>query len=313
MRIACALWFVLISGAVMAQSTTKTVAERLGYPADSRLLVIHADDFGMSHSVNQATMQALEKHWVTSASIMVPCPWFPEVAEWAKSHHDADLGIHLTLNSEWSSYRWPGLTTSPGSSLLDAQGYLPATIPEVLQKAKTSDVQTEARAQVERARLAGITLSHLDTHMGTIVSSPQFFATYIGLGRSYGLPVLLEQRPDFMGVEFPREGIVTDKVLMMLPGPSKEQWLGAYEKMLASLPPGSYQLIVHLGFDNDELRAATVGHPDYGAAWRQRDFDLVSSPEFQRFLKDQKFIMVSWGQLAKALPGNWRQSGNWRQ
>jgi len=110
-----------------------------------------------------------------------------------------------------------------------------------------------------------------------------------------------------MGVEFPREGIVTDKVLMMLPGPSKEEWLGAYEKMLASLPPGSYQLIVHLGFDNDELRGATAGHPDYGAAWRQRDFDVVSNPNFQRFLKDQKFILVSWGQLAKALPGNWRQ------
>jgi len=307
MRIAFALWFVLLPGLLISQNTTKTVAERLGYPADSRLLVIHADDVGMSHSVNQATMEALEKHWVTSASIMVPCPWFPEVAEWAKAHQDADLGIHLTLNSEWSSYRWPGLTTSPGSSLLDAQGYLPLTTSEVLHNAKASDVQTEANAQVDRARQAGITLSHLDTHMGTIVSSPQFFNVYIGLGRSYGLPVLLEQRPDFMGVEFPREGIVTDKVLMMLPGPSKEEWLGAYEKMLASLPPGSYQLIVHLGFDNDELRGATAGHPDYGAAWRQRDFDVVSNPNFQRFLKDQKFILVSWGQLAKALPGNWRQ------
>ncbi len=306
MRIACALWFILLCGVAMSQNAPKTVAERLGYPADSRLLVIHADDFGMSHSVNQATMQALEKHWVTSASIMVPCPWFPEVAEWAKSHHDADLGIHLTLNSEWSSYRWPGLTTSPGSSLLDAQGYLPLTTSEVLHNAKAADVQTEARAQVERARQAGITLSHLDTHMGTIVGSPQFFATYIGLGRSYGLPVLLEQRPDFMGVEFPHEAILTDHVVMISPSP-KDQWLATYEKALAPLPPGSYYLIVHLGFDNDELRAATAGHPDFGAAWRQRDFDLVSSPEFQRFLKDQKFILVSWSQLAKALPGNWRQ------
>ena len=306
MRIVCALWFVLLSGLIMAQNTTKTVAERLGYPADSRLLVIHADDFGMSHSVNQATMQALEKHWVTSASIMVPCPWFAEVAEWAKSHQDADLGIHLTLNSEWQAYRWAGLTTSPGSSLLDAQGFLPLTTAEVLQKAKPADVETEARAQVERARQAGIKLSHLDTHMGTIVSSPQFFRTYIGLGRRYGLPVLLEQRPDFMGVEFPHEAILTDHVVMISPSP-KDQWLATYEKALASLPPGSYYLIVHLGFDNDELRAATAGHPDFGAAWRQRDFDMVSSPEFQRFLKDQKFILVSWSQLAKALPGNWRQ------
>jgi chitin disaccharide deacetylase len=307
MRIAFALLFTLVCAMTMAQNTKKSVAERLGYPADSRLLVIHADDFGMSHSVDQATMQALEKHWVTSASIMVPCPWFPEIAEWAKAHPEADLGIHLTLNSEWGPYRWQGLTTSAGSSLLDSQGYLPATIPEVLQKAKVADVQAEARAQVEKARQAGITLSHLDTHMGTIVSSPQFFSAYIGLGRGYGLPVLLEQRPDFLGVEFPREAIVTDKILMMLPGPSKDQWRSTYEKMLASLPPGSYQLIVHLGFDNDELRGATSGHDDYGAAWRQRDLDLVSGAEFQRFLKEQKFILVTWSQLAKALPENWKQ------
>lgn len=307
MRSTCAFWFILFSGMAMAQSTTKTVAERLGYPADARLLVIHADDFGMSHSVDQATIEALEKHWVTSASIMVPCPWFAEVAEWSKSHQDADLGIHLTLNSEWSTLRWRGLTTLAGSSLLDAQGYLPATVPEVLQKAKASDVQKEARAQVERAREAGVRLSHLDTHMGTIVSSPEFFGIYVGLGRSYGLPVLLEQRPDFMGVEFPREGIVTDKVLMMLPGPSKEQWLAAYEKMLAPLPPGSYQLIVHLGFDDEELHAATAGQDAYGSAWRQRDLDVISSPEFQRFLKEQKFILVSWTRLAKALPEYWRK------
>ena len=110
-----------------------------------------------------------------------------------------------------------------------------------------------------------------------------------------------------MGVEFPHEAILTDHVVMISPGPPKDQWLATYEKALASLPPGSYYLIVHLGFDNDELRAATAGHPDFGAAWRQRDFDMVSSPEFQRFLKDQKFILVSWRQLAKALPGNWRQ------
>jgi len=306
MKIAFASFVIFLSMVVMAQNTQKTVAERLGYPADSRLLVIHADDFGMSHSVNQATIEALEKHWVTSASIMVPCPWFPEVAAWAKSHPDTDLGIHLTLNSEWQTYRWAGLTTSPGSSLLDAQGYLPLTTLEALQNAKAADVQTEARAQVERARQAGIRLTHLDTHMGTIVSKPEFFAEYIALGRSYGLPVLLEQRPDFMGVEFPHEAILTDHVVMVPTAP-KDQWLATYEKALAALPPGSYYLIVHLGYDNDELRGATAGHDDFGAAWRQRDLDVVSSPEFQRFLKDQKFVLVSWSQLAKALPADWKR------
>jgi len=85
--------------------SAKTVAERLGYPPNSRLLVIHADDFGMLHSVNKATIEALTNKWVTSASILVPCPWFPEVARVAHDHPDWDLGIHLALTSEWTPVR----------------------------------------------------------------------------------------------------------------------------------------------------------------------------------------------------------------
>src|SRR4030081_139929 len=89
----------------------KTIQERLGYPASARLLVIHADDLGMNHSVNRATFEALEKGWITSASILVPCPWFPEVTKWAKEHPSADVGIHQALNSEWTTLRWG--TVSP--------------------------------------------------------------------------------------------------------------------------------------------------------------------------------------------------------
>src|SRR5271154_3111862 len=104
----------------------KTVQERLGYPASARLLVIHADDLGMNHSVNRAIFEALEKGWVTSASILVPCPWFPEVAKWAKEHPNADVGIHQALNSEWTSFRWgPGSSKDKVPSLMDPDGYLP--------------------------------------------------------------------------------------------------------------------------------------------------------------------------------------------
>ena len=96
-----------------------TVQERLGHPATARLLVIHADDLGMSHSVNRATFEALEKGWITSASILVPCPWFPEVARFAQSHPQADLGIHLALNSEWTTFRWGPLLRPDVPSLLD--------------------------------------------------------------------------------------------------------------------------------------------------------------------------------------------------
>jgi len=277
----------------------KSVAERLGYPSNSRLLVIHADDFGMSHSVNRAIEEALEKHWVTSASILVPCPWFPEVARWAKAHPDADLGVHLALNSEWTTLRWGPVSAQPqGSSLLDPDGYLPLTTEYVASHAKISDVETETRAQVDKAKAAGIHLTHLDTHMGAIVTTPDLLKAYLGLGQAYKLPLLLDNRAEALAPS----SVLLSELLEMRPGTPKSQWLDAYKKMLAPLPPGSYQLVVHLAYNDDEMQGATYDHPDWGAEWRQNDFDLVRSPEFQKFLRDQSFILVAWRDLAKALP-----------
>src|SRR6202790_4431512 len=195
-----ALAFALVlSGALWGQSAppAKSIAERLGYPANARLLVIHADDFGMSHSVNRAIEEALEKHWVTSASILVPCPWFPEVARWAKAHPDADLGIHLALTSEWTTLRWGPVSAQPrDSSLLDADGYLPLTSEYVATHAKIPDVEPETHAQVDKAKAAGIHLTHLDTHMGAIVTTPDLMKAYLGLGQAYKLPLLLDSRAE---------------------------------------------------------------------------------------------------------------------
>jgi len=277
----------------------KSVAERLGYPANSRLLVIHADDFGMSHSVNRAIIAALEQHWVTSASILVPCPWFSEVAYWAKAHPDADLGVHLALNSEWTTLRWGPVSPQPkNSSLLDSDGYLPLTTEYVASHAKISDVETETRAQVDKAKAAGINLTHLDTHMGAIVSTPDLFNAYLALGRAYKLPLLLDNRAEAAAPG----SVLLSQLLQMNRGTPKSQWLDAYKKMLAPLPPGSYQLIVHLAYNDDEMQGATYDHPDWGAEWRQSDLDLVRSADFQKFLKDQGFILITWKDLAKALP-----------
>jgi predicted glycoside hydrolase/deacetylase ChbG (UPF0249 family) len=295
---------------------SRTLAERLGYPPNSRLLVIHADDFGMSHSVNRATMEALEKHWVTSASVMAPCPWFPEAAHWAQAHPDADLGLDLTLNSDWTTYRWVPVSPQPkSSSLLDAEGYLPLTTQNVVVGAKAHDIEVEARAQFERALGLGIHLSHMDPHMGTMTSTPEMAKIYIGLGGNYRLPVLLAKRdigvwndlrvrvrPKHYGTQLPSESIILDAILQIMPGVPKSKWIDAYRKMLAALPVGTYQLVVHLGYDDAEMQGATSDHPHWGSEWRQNDFDVVRSPEFQQFLKDQSFILISWKDLAKALP-----------
>jgi chitin disaccharide deacetylase len=142
---------LLLAPVVLAQDPAPTVQERLGYPSTARLLVIHADDLGMSHSVNRATLEALEKGWVTSASILVPCPWFPEVAHWAESHPQADVGIHLALNSEWTGFRWgPVAPSDTVPSLLDQDGYLPILEPMVVRKAKLPEVEMELMRRSRR-------------------------------------------------------------------------------------------------------------------------------------------------------------------
>lgn len=312
-RFTLVLLFVFFTSIVYAQPS-KTVAERLGYPANSRLLVIHADDFGMMHTVNTAIEEAMEKGWVTSASIMVPCPWFPEVVKWAKAHPDADLGIHLTLNADWTTYRWGPVSPQPkDSSLLDADGYLPLLTEYVASHAKISDVETEMHAQIDKAQAAGIHLSHLDSHMGTLFATPSLFGVYVGLGHSYHLPVLFPRMAEMNGALVDTgkmltnagvtpESVLIDRVVQITPGVPQSQWMDTYKKMLSPLPPGTYELIVHLAHNDQEIQGATADHPDWGTQWRQNDFNLVSSPEFQKFLKDQGFVLVTWRQLQKALP-----------
>ena len=188
--------FAYVSVAQSSPPTTvpeKTLRERLGYPASARLLVIHADDLGMNHSVNRATFEALDKGWVTSASILVPCPWFPEVARWAKQHRNADLGIHLALTSEWTDLRW-GPVSGVGRvpSLVDTNGYFPSDTPDVARNARIADVKYELRSQIDRAKNAGIPLTHLDMHMAGMVSSSELFGVYRKLRDEYKLPILLE-------------------------------------------------------------------------------------------------------------------------
>lgn len=279
-----------------------TVQEKLGYPTSARLLIIHADDFGMDHSVNRAIGEALENGWVTSVSILVPCPWLPEVAHWAQSHQQSDLGIHLALNSEWTSFRWgPVSPKDKVPSLLDDQGYLPLVESQVVQHAKPNEVEAELRAQIDRARSMGIPLSHLDTHMGTLLGSPQFIDVYRRVARDYHLPIPLKRARtvDQVGLT-PPESLV-DEVVQISPGVPPDQWLATYENILRPLGPGVYELIVHLAYDDDEMRGATSDHPDWGAAWRQHDLDMVKSPAFRQFLKDQNFILVGWKDLTRGL------------
>src|SRR5205823_8082114 len=135
---------------------TSTIADSLGFPADAKLLILHADDLGAAHSVNVASFDALDKGAISSASIMVPTPWITEVAAYARAHPDADLGLHLTLTSEWRTYRWGSVESKDKvPSLLDSAGAFPSDVPPVSTNAKLPEVEAELRAQVERALALG--------------------------------------------------------------------------------------------------------------------------------------------------------------
>jgi predicted glycoside hydrolase/deacetylase ChbG (UPF0249 family) len=294
---------LLVVANIAAQ--TKSTAERLGYPAGSKLLILHADDLAVAHSVDTASFEALNAGAISSASIMVPCPWLTEVADYAKTHPDADIGLHLTLTSEWKTYRWGSVDSSDKvPSLLQPDGTFWSVTPEVAAKGKAIEAEEEIRAQVERALAVGIHPTHLDTHMGALFSTPALFAAYVKVAHEYHLPFLVvhvaDEGPGFLSLFGPND-FVLDSVIIAGEGLKPEGTKDFYLNAIKNLRPGLTEMIVHLGHDDAELQAVMVDHADYGAAWRQRDFDIVNSPEFKQALRDNHVILVHWKDLQKVL------------
>ena len=281
----------------------KTLAERLGYPADSKLLIVHADDLAVAHSVDTASFDALNKNAVTSASIMVPCAWITEVAFYAKEHPDADLGLHLTLTSEWKTYRWGPVSSSDKvASLFDPSGYLWPETPAAALNLKTAEAEREIRAQIDRAIALGIHPTHVDSHMGVLFSKPELFAVYVKVAHEYNLPFLalriLNAPAEFFS-SLSDKDVILDSVIMANPSVHSNEWRNFYVHAVKNLKPGLTEMIVHLGHDDAELQAVTLDHPDFGSAWRQRDYDIVTSPEFRKALDENHVIPVKWKDLRK--------------
>jgi chitin disaccharide deacetylase len=294
---------LLIASSLAAQS--RTIAERLGYPANAKLLILHADDLAAAHSINTASLEALDKGAISSASVMVPTPWITEVADYARTHPNADLGLHLTITSEWHTYRWGSVESSDRvPSLLDSTGTFPSEVQPVATRAKPAEVERELRAQVERALSIGIRPTHLDSHMGALFSTPELIATYVKVARDFRLPFLALRGDPRAAPQPPllESDVLLDAVVIAGPEVPRDQWKAFYLKAVADLKPGLTEIIVHLGHDDAELRAVTVDHEDYGSAWRQRDYDVVTSPEFKKALRDHNVVLVTWKELGKLLP-----------
>ena len=297
--------FLIASPLSTSFAQAKTIAERLGYPADSKLLIIHADDLAVAHSEDAASFDALDQHAVTSASIMVPCPWLTEVADYAKAHPDADLGLHLTLTAEWKTYRWgPVESKDKVPSLLDSSGYLWPDVEPALRALKADEVEREIRAQIEHAIAMGIHPTHVDSHMGTLFARPDLFAVYVKVAHEYKLPflaALTPGAPQEIRSLLSDKDVLLDSVVIASPEVNAANWKAFYTNAIKNLKPGVTEIIVHLGHDDAELQAVTVDHPDYGAAWRQRDYDAVTSPELKKAIDDNHVILIRWKDLKKLL------------
>ncbi len=256
-------------------------------------LIIHADDLGVSHSTNVAILQMLEKGHVSSASVMMPCAWVAQVAEWSQTNLSADLGLHMTLTAEWKHMRWaPVADAAKVPGLLDPQGYMWPDVRSVAMKASAAEVDTELRAQIAKAQRMGIQFTHLDTHMGAVYARPDFFNVYYNLGREFRVPVMImkpapeaEKQGSKEIVAFlktQQDRFAQDRIFVLdtlIPDPVRGALTLAerrdrYVAALEALPPGIHQLIVHPAKLDEELKAMTGS-----AVARDLDFQVFSDPK----------------------------------
>ncbi|MCL4446656.1 MAG: polysaccharide deacetylase family protein [Actinobacteria bacterium] len=242
--------------------------QRLGYPDDARLLIINADDLGACHSANVGIYECLHTGLVTSATLMVPCPWAREAAS---RYRGEDVGVHLTLNAEYELYRWGPITQSP--SLYGGDGGFPRTTEDVWDHADLQEVRRECRAQVERAILWGFDVTHIDAHMGTLQLRPEFFDVYLDIAVEFRLPLrMLGPRvEEYLG--FPARQVAQDAgatftdQMLFVPGVGTREM---FEHWISRLKPGVTEMHLHPAVDSPELRAIT---PDYQP--RVDDYELV--------------------------------------
>ncbi len=275
-----------------------SIAQALAGDANARTLVLHIDDVGMCHGANVAFLELARSHSVTCGSIMVPCPWFREIASAAAQDPSLDLGVHLTLTSEWPQYRWGPLSTrSPASGLIDQQGYFPRNCLDLRRQLNVEAAEIELHMQIDRALEAGIDVTHLDTHMGAALV-PELVDIYVRLGLEYRLPVLLPREIDsYTGVlrmgDIPpgiherfiaqldaRALPIIDRFRMTPepPGPNVES---TYRTMIETTPAGATFFALHCNAPGD-IEAIVPAR----AHWRTDEYLLFGSGAPMRWMAE---------------------------
>lgn len=286
-----------------ARAAEPTLAEKLGYKATDKILIVNGDDVGMSHSANLATIECLEKGIMRTATIMVPCPWFPEIANYARTHPEKDFGIHITHTSEWKFYRWgPVASKSEVPGLLDPDGYLWGDEEAVYKSSNPKEALIEARAQIKKALAAGVDVTHIDSHMGTLQLNPDYLDTYLQLAVEFNVPARmasaetlhrfgqagLREKFASKGIVFP-DYFVYDELPLYRQMGVKPFWT----QIIKNLKPGVTELYIHAQLPTEEAQAIS-------GSWKTRaeEFEtFAKDPEIKKLIADEGIILIGYRPL----------------
>jgi predicted glycoside hydrolase/deacetylase ChbG (UPF0249 family) len=293
--------------------TPNPFLKKLGYSETDRLVIIHTDDIGMCH----ASVQAFKDLWafgtISSGATMTPCPWFPAVAQMCRENPEMDMGVHATLNAEWEIYRWgPVSTREAASGLLDEAGYFHQWHQAVYDNATPEAVDVEVNAQIEKALTAGIDVTHVDSHMGTIMN-PKFIQSYVQAASKRLLPSMLPRLSgkgmDLMGLSeeekiaytpimdmFESMGIPLVDGILGMPLEHDQDHIGVAKRLLGDLPIGITHFIFHPSIDTPELRAIA---PDWRA--RVANYNAFMSDEMKKFLESEDIKLIGYRAVRDAM------------
>jgi predicted glycoside hydrolase/deacetylase ChbG (UPF0249 family) len=287
---------------VACSAKAQTLSERLGYKPGDRLLIINGDDVGMCHAANEATIESLEHGLMTSASIMVPCPWFYEIAQYAKTHPEKDFGLHLCHTSEWKLYRWgPVAPRDQVPGLVDGSGCLWPEIEQVYAKSNPQEALIEARAQIRKALDAGIDVTHLDSHMGTLQYEIHYMEVYLQLASEFDLPVRMASQATLekfqqpaLRKKFADKGIIFPDFFIFDELPSEPRDVKAFWlRIVSGLQPGITELYIHAAKPTEELQTIT-------GSWRTRADEFTTftkDPDMKKLITDQGIIRIGYRAL----------------